>query len=523
MTLKKPTRKGYIFDKWTDTLSNDAVTEIKGDSDHTLVANWTPIHYDLVLNGNGGTLNVDGTPDGKTKTFPCGTFAYHTLLSVLGDTSSKFLKKGYTFAGWNTKANGKGTSYTAEELKNVSGLTAKNGGKVTLYAIWNANIYNIEYYINAGNNPLNAKYGRGEMGIQQVVYGESNKLLKLGYYNRGYYFKGWSRTSYGEVEFKDQAKIKNLTDVADATIGLYAIWAPVTYTVKFDLNGSKGKTPAPIKDCQIGVKAVDLPDLTGDTSYSFNTKKDSDGNNLYTFAGWGTNKKEIYENEDHSVDYRFDLVELKNVDIPVTKKNQVVTLYAKWEYILKTELVDKNIEFAKISEPAYYNEEFVVGKQEDFQKTEDHFWLNPGYYCIGFNTNKAQAQKGKVSIKFKSKFKNVAGKTVYAVWKPINYKVKFDKNAPSGVKVTGSMSTMNCKGNKNYTLPGNKFKASGYRFTGWNVYKNGEWICSIPDKQAFTLMQTVDGYYPMISPGDPDRTAHNNDVFTFKAMWSKEE
>lgn len=51
-------------------------------------------------------------------------------------TSNAFKRDGYTFEGWNTKADGSGTTYTdAEEVKNLT-VTGENGGKVTLYAQW---------------------------------------------------------------------------------------------------------------------------------------------------------------------------------------------------------------------------------------------------------------------------------------------------------------------------------------------------------------------------------------------------
>ena len=49
----------------------------------------------------------------------------------------KYKKAGYTFTGWNTKANGTGTSY-ADEAE-VENLIATNNGNVILYAQWTKN------------------------------------------------------------------------------------------------------------------------------------------------------------------------------------------------------------------------------------------------------------------------------------------------------------------------------------------------------------------------------------------------
>ena len=87
------------------------------------------ILYTLTLNANGGKLKDPAT--GKLKS----AIAYKNLS---GETVFLFdevpFKAGYTFKGWNTKKNGKGTAY--EPGKEYVALTQKNKGKVTLYAQW---------------------------------------------------------------------------------------------------------------------------------------------------------------------------------------------------------------------------------------------------------------------------------------------------------------------------------------------------------------------------------------------------
>lgn len=46
----------------------------------------------------------------------------------------KFKRAGYTFMGWNTKKNGKGTWY--DDQAKIQTLTDKNGATITLYAQW---------------------------------------------------------------------------------------------------------------------------------------------------------------------------------------------------------------------------------------------------------------------------------------------------------------------------------------------------------------------------------------------------
>ena len=65
-------------------------------------------------------------------------------------SKNSFKRTGYTFVGWNTKADGSGTAY--EDRASVMNLTSKNGGKITLYAQWEVKTYNITYHLNDGVN-----------------------------------------------------------------------------------------------------------------------------------------------------------------------------------------------------------------------------------------------------------------------------------------------------------------------------------------------------------------------------------
>ncbi len=77
--------------------------------------------YDVVFNANGGTGSMEKQH-----------FVYDAEPTVL--TKNTFTREGYTFVGWNTKADGSGTTYADEEK--VRNLTDEAGGKVTLYAQW---------------------------------------------------------------------------------------------------------------------------------------------------------------------------------------------------------------------------------------------------------------------------------------------------------------------------------------------------------------------------------------------------
>ena len=54
-----------------------------------------------------------------------------------------YRRDGYTFAGWNTRADGTGRTYT--DGQSISNLTSENNGIVYLYAQWEANEYDVVF------------------------------------------------------------------------------------------------------------------------------------------------------------------------------------------------------------------------------------------------------------------------------------------------------------------------------------------------------------------------------------------
>ena len=52
--------------------------------------------------------------------------------------ANAFTREGYTFAGWNTKADLSGTSF--EDKLSVENLTTVNGETVYLYAMWSKGV-----------------------------------------------------------------------------------------------------------------------------------------------------------------------------------------------------------------------------------------------------------------------------------------------------------------------------------------------------------------------------------------------
>ncbi len=77
------------------------------------------------------TVAFDKNATDATGTMDPQAFTYGTAQNL---TANAFTREGYTFMGWNTQADGNGTTYTDEQ--EVNNLTTEAGATVTLYAQW---------------------------------------------------------------------------------------------------------------------------------------------------------------------------------------------------------------------------------------------------------------------------------------------------------------------------------------------------------------------------------------------------
>lgn len=127
---------GAETDDWWETADHDGTYKNNpsngGSSTFTVTNNMTaqlhyyPNTYTIKYNGNGNT-------GGSTAN------SSHTYDVAKALTSNGFTKTGYTFTGWNTKADGTGKTYANKA--SVTNLTSVNGHTINLYAQWQINTY----------------------------------------------------------------------------------------------------------------------------------------------------------------------------------------------------------------------------------------------------------------------------------------------------------------------------------------------------------------------------------------------
>ncbi|MFN5370320.1 MAG: InlB B-repeat-containing protein, partial [Bacteroidia bacterium] len=97
--------------------------------DVKLMGTAAPTNYTVTFNGNGATG---------------GTMANQTASSATNLTANAFTRTGYTFAGWNTAANGSGTAYANSSSFPFTANT-------TLFAQWTANTLTVTYDSQGGS------------------------------------------------------------------------------------------------------------------------------------------------------------------------------------------------------------------------------------------------------------------------------------------------------------------------------------------------------------------------------------
>lgn len=193
LSSTKPTRTGYTFKGWATSASGSVVYDpgdaYTANSAATLYAKWKTITYTVTYNANGGS----GAPSSQTKT-------YGKSLTL---SSTKPTRAGYTFVSWNTKADGKGTSY-------APGASYTTNAALSLYAIWSVNTYTITYDANGGTLTGDT--------TQTKTHGTALQLTGTAT-RTDYTFIGWATSENGSVVYAPGASY-----TADAAVTLYAVW-----------------------------------------------------------------------------------------------------------------------------------------------------------------------------------------------------------------------------------------------------------------------------------------------------------
>jgi uncharacterized repeat protein (TIGR02543 family) len=207
-----PTRAGYTFTGW-DTVANGSGTDYASGATYTLpnsgtdtlYAQWQINTVTLTYNAQGGS----GAPGNQT-----GNAASNVTVSSTVPT-----RAGYTFAGWDTAADGSGTDYAGGAT-----YTLPNSGTATLYARWTP-ISRIMATVTLTYDP---RGGTGQPG-NQTGNAASNVTVSSTVPTRaGYTFTGWDTAANGSGTDYLSGATYTLPNSGTAT--LYARWTPAATT-----------------------------------------------------------------------------------------------------------------------------------------------------------------------------------------------------------------------------------------------------------------------------------------------------
>lgn len=248
---------GYSFGGWNTQADGTglnyadkaSVINLTVTGSVTLYAQWTADTYSLAFNSNNGVGSMNNQ---NFATGDSGTVS-----------ANRFVKPGYTFNGWNTKADGTGTNYAADT--NLMSLDNLATASPTLYAKWIANNYTVSF---------NANGGTGSMTDQSFAYDVPKNLTANSFARGSDTFLGWSTSATAETAaYANGQSVSNLSTIADGRVTLYAVWRANTYEVRFDGNGGSGDM---------------LPQTIG-RSDSAQLNTNAYTRTGYSFAGWNTN------------------------------------------------------------------------------------------------------------------------------------------------------------------------------------------------------------------------------------------
>lgn len=173
--------------------------------DMTVQAQYKPVRYTVNYDANGGTGSM-----------PASTLTYDRpqALPAIG-----FTKAGYSFAGWNTRKDGSGKTFTDKQI--VGNLLTHENAAGTLYAQWTPTppIVTVVFHINNGGSDETVKRVWASNNLAMKTIG-----MPSGWTNDGFAFRGWNLQADGMgVEYEAGETLYGR--LTAETTDLYADWS----------------------------------------------------------------------------------------------------------------------------------------------------------------------------------------------------------------------------------------------------------------------------------------------------------
>jgi len=423
-------KSGFTFLGWAASPDSSGSTYnqnqqfVIGSGDVNLYARWTLIPtFKVIFNGNGSTggdvpVDTSNYQQGATVTVP--------------GNAGNLVKSGYSFTGWNAKADGNGAGYTQGNAFSIG------SSDITLYAQWSADpVYNVIYNGNGSENvsvPVDSTgYLRGET---VTVSGNIDGLVKS-----GYTFTGWNTQADGRGAGFTQS---DTFIIGNSNVVLYAQWSGnPTFTLTYDGNGNAAGS-VPIDS--VNYEQFQNVTAAGNTG---NLAKDH-----HMFAGWNTRA-----DGSGSMYHQGDTFNMGNSN---------VVLYAQWAAA-----------FAVIYSGNGNTGGNVPSDSNNYSPGQTAFVLSNTGSLIktGNSFNGWNSAADGTGVSYTSGTTLVMGAsdiTLYAQWTTLTvYAVTYDGNGSTEGAVPSD--TTGYLDGQSFTILGNTggLAKSGSFFTGWNTAANG--------------------------------------------------
>ena len=412
------TRDGYTFTGWKRADTGDAYQDGQQVANLTstpngivtMIAQWTP---------NPASINYDpNPPTGRT---PGGqgtaNWTGHT-----GDTqaigANGWTVDGYTFIGWNTSADGKGTAY-------APGTTWIANGTLTLYAQWTPGQAGLTYDGNGATG--------GKTDPQPGKTDEKINVRGNGFTRDGYMFVTWNT----QAGCKGKAVNPGDEWTLQGSSTLYACWAGTAQTLAYHGNGATG-----------GNTAVQ----SGKTGDELTTNANGFTRDGYTFVRWDTAK------DGSGTAYG----EGKNGVSQYTMKPAGNDLYAIWKANPASIVYRNGYPNTTGSTPD------TTGSTGDTVTVSQNGFDRPGYTFTGWSTSK----RGDPSLNPGDKHTLEPGTTtVWAQWKANPAHLVYNSNIGS---IGSETRTVDGVVDQTVKTIDNPFDRPGYTFSGWNTQADGK-------------------------------------------------
>ena len=410
------TRTGYTFIGWSTT-ANGSVTHSEGQSvafpaDTTIYAVWNANNYGITYFANGansGAVPVDST-----------NYNIGQAITIRSNTGS-LDRTGYTFAGWNTAANGSGLTY------NSGNTVAMGASSVSLFALWTPNTYTITYNSNGATGSAQ-RGGNAVTTDNYTTAGSAVTLPGAGTLAKtGYTFSGWADAPTGTV--------LSGTFTTTANITLYAQWTIMVINVTYGKGTASASTFTAFPSNTSGNYATRIT-LSGALDNQVTI-----GGLAHVFVGWSDGTS-IYRAGDQY------LLGVNNV-----------TLTAQWVQVFGVRYSFGGGTPAG-SDTVVDTECLLAGSLcTNQQSITAHLAPSRAGYTFGGWVD----QSGN-SIAAGSAFTVSTGTyLLYATWQPINYTISYSANGATAVAPTQAALHYG-----DSFAVGASIARTGYDFAGWN-------------------------------------------------------